>query len=148
MFRKTITLIIIVMVLTSALTVGILAVFGQAEYSGQQWEYLTVRYGERFDAPSGPLVELVWADPPNATIDDVAITPVDCGEWPHDFLEGETEEEFEVRFQEFQECNKQNVHGRAFYLELLGNEGWELIQLTNFDTLSGQADEMIFKRPK
>lgn len=102
-----------------------------------QWEYLSVSYSQ-FQTDMGnlssPRYEIIAVDTePYATqFADMMFEGCDMGSsgFPVDT-----------------DCMVDNFQGRQYYLNLLGQDGWELIQVDNQSTEFTYQVEMLFKRP-
>ena len=107
-------------------TPGALAI----EQSAQAWEYLTVNYSQIGYAGSEdfPLMEFVYSDDP---VYDTAL----FGEYACDV--GELGPECAAKFK-----------GQAYYFDLWGRDGWEVISVIDKSTSDMYAVEMLLKRPK
>jgi hypothetical protein len=133
MRSKKLQLLGIFIIVLTAINIGIVLVAGQTEYSGQQWEYLTVDFSQSDIDYDFEQEEFVFADREPYSTMFAELVVGDCDP------DGGTE---------FYNCLEQNRLGRAFYLEILGSDGWELIQVVNSSDQYSYKVELIFKRPK
>ena len=130
-------IIVLSVALVTALgVVGISTAFGGREIveaaSRQQWEYLTVHYSQYTDYSEGAEdpIEVVFS---NDLVYDVALYgDLICQAGIFD-ADGSCIGLF---------------RGQAYYLNLWGNDGWELVNINDKSTQYTYSVEMIFKRPR
>jgi len=102
-----------------------------------RWEYLTVIYAQSTnlaDNPNNDLYELVTADQEPYASQFSAILYEGC-----DGLDNFIYEEIN--------CLSGNFKGREYFLNLIGQDGWELIQIDNYISQYTYKIDILFKRP-
>lgn len=102
-----------------------------------RWEYLTVNYSQSTnfaENPSNDRYELVSADQEPYMSQFLAILYEGC-------------DGIDDTFTEEMNCVSGNFKGREYFLDLLGQDGWELIQIDNQSSQYTYQIDMLFKRP-
>lgn len=122
----------IAVLLVIALAVGVSALLrGQPSVSAashQQWEYLTVHYSQlTLDYEAENPIELVYSN--DQLYDITLFGELIC---PDAFA--------------FDQSCDDLFRGQAYYLNLWGNDGWELININDKSDQYTYSVEMIFKR--
>lgn len=102
-----------------------------------QWEYLTINYSQYTnyaENPINPRFEIVTVDQePYASLFS-AILYAGCNNVAGDFAAESN-------------CASGNFKGREYFLNVLGQDGWELIQVDNQSSEFEYQVDMLFKRP-
>ena len=122
------TIFAVGLIFAVALMLVIPSVSSQPDGNWTRWEYLSVQYSQLDLMGNGERAEFVMPDREPYVSEFSQLSGGDCGEFDT-------------------ECLVANFRGRAYYLGLLGQDGWELINLDNNSTEFTYEIEMIFKRP-
>ena len=108
-----------------------------------QWEYVSVDYAQH------RIISAIYSSDAEVTRYEMVLA--DAEPYRSMFIGFVTDGcniEGDIVFdEEAQECIGRNFKGRAFFMNLLGVDGWELIQIDNNSTEYSYQLDMIFKRP-
>jgi len=99
----------------------------------QEWEYLTVNYSQADSYVKEGNGRYEWVSSNDFMYDLALFGDYIC----NPFSDTDSFEECDAKFQ-----------GQAFYLNLWGEDGWELVSVNDKSTSYIYSVEMIFKRPK
>lgn len=134
-------LISVLLMVVGALGISVIVAQQSPTTALTKWEYLTVNYeqygvGYLFDKDYSTR-EMLYVDDPvySNTFDAIIIGSCDISKT--------------LAFDaEAQACTSKNFQGQRFFLNLLGQDGWELISVNNVSTEHSYSLEWIFKRIK
>lgn len=132
---------IITVIMSATITTVVLSDSSKQEYQGQKWEYLEFQYSqsdmnfndtrEEFAVASDPFYTLAFGE------------QIDC--FAVQFNDPNTPES------QIEECYskvEENFKGSIWYLNVLGDYGWELVSATNSSSEYEFRIEYVFKRSK
>lgn len=128
----------VLLILVGILGISVVVAQQNSETVFVQWEYLSVSYQQHeVIASMSDRYEMLFVDDPTYSNTFDAIIAGSC--------DISNNLAFDV---EAQACLSKNFQGQRFFLNLLGQDGWELISVNNVSTEYSYNLEWIFKRIK